>query len=235
MARAFLKFIKRAKLVNGVFFVSKKRAKGKPKRLRMIIDCRTANKFFKPPPRTVLGSVEALTRLRLDVQTPGENLTLESSQKDVLEDFCNLPAVEKAELEQTLFLSQEDVRDFFRRIHVDDIPELCEYFALPPVCPRLLASLYAKAGQSLPAEIREWLEVPGKVFPALTVLAMGFSWSFHLAQCVHEHIADNAVPAAKRFSDRKPPPTLSSRNSVIMLYADNGNHLSLSAKVCNRS
>ncbi len=52
-----LKFIKRAKLVNGVFFVSKKRAKGKPKRLRMIIDCRTANKFFKPPPRTVLGSV----------------------------------------------------------------------------------------------------------------------------------------------------------------------------------
>ena len=61
----------------------------------MILDCRRANLLFRAPPRTVLGSIEALGRVRLD-----------GSAKDA-EREC-------------LFIAQEDIRVCFYRMGIPE-------------------------------------------------------------------------------------------------------------------
>ncbi len=63
--------------------------------LRLIIDRRRTNKLFRPSPRSLLGSIEALGRVRLSKRV-------------------------KKEAEEILYVSQEDVRDFFYRLGIDE-------------------------------------------------------------------------------------------------------------------
>ena len=66
------------------------------------------------------------------------------------------------------------------------------------------------------------------------VLPMGFSWAFYLAQEALRTIVKRVVPAAEFLEDFKPAPELSHDKSVAMIYADNGNHISLSAESADR-
>ena len=52
---------------------------------------------------------------------------------------------------------------------------------------------------------------------------MGWSWSLHWAQKMHEHIAHSAgLEGNSRIVDRTPPPPLSSSSSVAhAIYVDN--------------
>ena len=68
----------------GAFVVTKKGEKQ-----RLIIDARRANKLFRTPPNTILGSVDAWGRLEIDDEQ-GE-----------------------------LFIAQEDVKDYFYRLAID--------------------------------------------------------------------------------------------------------------------
>lgn len=187
----------------GVFFVSKKSGK-----LRMILDARRSNLLFKSPPRTALGSIEALSRLDLTPAEPGGSA-------------------------DRFFVAQEDVRDFFYRLGVDR--GLSDVFALPPVeSRRLLAEFNVLGVEPLPEILKPCFEMEYLV-PALAVLPMGFSWAFHLAHKAHEHLAGLTLEKSASMLDKKPVSRLLPSVSTLMIYADNANHLALSPDVCNIS
>ena len=203
----------------------------------MILDCRTCNKFFRRPPRTLLGSIEALSRLRLaSSRDESCGLSGNSSQSIGSSGTADLDGVSLSEAEDYLdsaFIAQDDVKDFFFRIGVED--DLSEWFGLPEVSIEDLCRVYISDGLEIPDEIAALRGTPGSVHPALVVLPMGWSWSFHLAQCVHEHLASVALPKADRLVDRRPVPDLATGRSCLMLCADNGNHLALNQRVCEAS
>jgi len=237
-------------VINGVFFVLKKSVPGKPRRLRMILDCRNANLLFRHPPRTVLGSVESLGRVRI----PGRKPTETDERPQSFEASADLPnttrpadfhgkheinndddTISVDDLLQCLFMSQDDVQDFFYRLSLESVPELAKYFGLPLVDCEILARLYEADGLPVPAEIQRWRETTRFAHPCMSALSMGWSWAFHLAQCVHEEVGRRSVPEAEHLVDRKPAPEMRHDRACLMLYADNGNHLSLSGKVCEAS
>ena len=224
------------KVINGIFFVSKKRAPGKPRRLRMILDCRNTNLFFRVPPVTVLGSVESLSKVRI----PGKGVEGRSRSEGGSESNEDQRALEEKyvdvdEVFNCLFMSQEDVQDFFYRISTLCIPGLDEYFGLPEVDLHILARLYQRQGRKVPEEIQNLSREKKFANPAMSVLSMGWAWAFFLAQRVHETACSEALPEADLLVDRRPAPKLSPFRSCVMLYADNANHLSLSKHTSDRS
>ena len=84
-----IRFTETPRVSLGVFFVSKKSGK-----LRMIFDARRSNLLFKSPPRTTLGSIEALSRLDLTPAEPGGSA-------------------------DRFLVAQEDVRDIFYRAFLE--------------------------------------------------------------------------------------------------------------------
>ena len=56
---------------------------------------------------------------------------------------------------------------------------------------------------------------------------MGFSWAFYLAQEALRTVVKYVLPRAGFLEDFRPAPTLSCSSSVAMVYADNGDHISL--------
>ncbi len=237
-------------VINGVFFVLKKSVPGKPRRLRMILDCRNANLLFRHPPRTVLGSVESLGRVRIPGRRPSEtderpqpfeasadlpNTTSSADIHEKQEINDDDDTINVDDLLQCLFMSQDDVQDFFYRLSLESVPELAKYFGLPLVDCEILARLYEADGLPVPAEIQRWRKSTRFAHPCMSALSMGWSWAFHLAQCVHEEVGRRSVPEAEHLADRKPAPEMRHDRSCLMLYADNGNHLSLSGKVCEAS
>lgn len=76
--------------------------------------------------------------------------------------------------------------------------------------------------ESLSAFLRDY---PG--YPFFQVLPMGFSWAFHLAHRAHHAVAERApghpAPRLGRACERSMPIA----RSAVMLYADNGNYLSV--------
>ena len=61
------------------------------------------------------------------------------------------------------------------------------------------------------------------------VLPMGFSWAFHLAHSAHEYLASVALPEAPLIRDRRAVPDLLPSRPCLLIYADNADHLGLSA------
>ena len=122
-------------------------------------------------------------------------------------------------VEDELFVAQEDVRDFFYRLGIDE--ELGRYFCLPPVSVDELFIAAAAEGVSL-----EGVE-PGdrEIWPHLAVLPMGFSWAFHLAHVAHEHLAGSVLGETPLVRDREPSIPLAQVSPQCLIYADNSNHL----------
>ena len=58
---------------------------------------------------------------------------------------------------------------------------------------------------------------------------MGFSWAFHLAHAAHEYLAKVALPDAPLIRDRRAVPDLLPSRPCLLIYADNADHLGLSA------
>ena len=191
-------FTSNPRVIIGVFFVTKKNG-----RLRMIIDCRRINNLMRQPPRTLLGSVEALANIDLSCH-PGD-------------------------VHQTMFIAQEDVKDFFYRL---GIPEgMWPLFSFPAVDVNLLRKCF---GNDVPNEI-QCLSETAAVHPCMRVLPMGFSWAFHLAQRCHEFEAAAVLPNVDLLRDRRPFYRLTPKVSRLMLYADNNNHIALDAETADAS
>ena len=159
----------------GLFAVSKK-----PKtidgvltpRQRLILDFRTTNMMFEAPPRTELGSLSALTQ---SILTPAEAAAPESEAPDDTK-----PTAAEAELElcpdQKLFCSGADIQDCFYAVRIPK--DMTKFFCLCRDVTSQQVSLISGGGFGVKA---------GRTYsPCVTVLPMGFSWSFYLVQHLHE-------------------------------------------------
>ena len=176
-----------------VFFVTKKNGK-----LRFIAVARRANVLFRRPPRTVVGSMRSWSRISL----AGRDGSSASAS--------------------TLFVAQEDVRDYFFRLAM---PEgLRDLFCLPHISADLLTKAFLLQGLAVPEEVFEL----GKTITAIAwrfqVLPMFCPWAFHLAHVAHEELATRSRPGIPFIRDRQPLPDLT-KATAILVYADNCDHM----------
>ena len=102
-----------------------------------------------------------------------------------------------------LFVSQEDVKDFFYRLGIGQDPG--EFFSLPPIDPHLLQD---ELGY-LPVEAAKLLDEGfHEIYPYMCVLPMGFSWAFHLAHEAHAELGRRTLPRVTQVRDREPAPLM---------------------------
>ena len=110
-----------------------------------------------------------------------------------------------------IYFSGGDIADCFYHMDVPD--GLADWFSLPRIRARHLP-----AGALARARFRpdDWL------VPCLRVLPMGWSWSLHLAQKVHEHrLLHAGIPRDSMVFDRQPCPTLDAVSDACAAYVDN--------------
>lgn len=75
-----------------------------------------------------------------------------------------------------------------------------------------------------------------RICPCISVLPMGFNWSFYLVQVLHEQAALQALGQSRDsvFLDAHPSPVLSSQQCCSMPYCDNVHVLSLNPELCQQ-
>ncbi|CAE7560259.1 UPF1 [Symbiodinium sp. CCMP2592] len=134
-----------------------------------------------------------------------------------------------------MFVSQEDVKDFFYRLGIGQ--DLGEYFSLPPIDAKMLQD---ELGY-LPAEAAK-LQDAGctEIFPYMCVLPMGFSWAFHLAHEARAELSRRTLPRVAQVRDREPAPLLGRAvtggiHEASLIYADNHNHLGINKEEVDRA
>ncbi len=73
-----------------------------------------------------------------------------------------------------------------------------------------------------------------RICPCISVLPMGFNWSFYLIQALHEQISLRALGISDEWliRDSHPPPLLHGKQAATMPYCDNVHSLSLDARAC---
>jgi hypothetical protein len=164
-------------------------------KLRLILDARKSNAYFRRPPGGNNSSFASLSNVRVP-------------------------------REKTLFISQCDVKDFFFRLQ---LPLGLEgYFGLPSIS-------FSEAQSVFDVEELKLFGEDSSISPHFKVLPMGFSWSFYLAQEALRTVVKRAVPDVRFITDFCSPPDLTDPSPVVMIYADNGNHVGLSADDVDRS
>ena len=127
-------------------------------------------------------------------------------------------------------MAQYDVKDFFYRLK---LPEgNSKYFGLPK---KYLEDLRGSGlGFEKILDAFSGLSDDYFISPVFQVLPVGFSWAFYLAQEALRTIVKRVLPGGKFLEDFKPAPELSPSTNVAMIYADNGNHISLSRSAADR-
>ena len=73
-----------------------------------------------------------------------------------------------------------------------------------------------------------------RICPCISVLPMGFNWSFYLIQALHEQISLRALGVSNDWlvRDSHPPPLLHGKQVATMPYCDNVHSLSLDPRSC---
>jgi hypothetical protein len=116
-----------------------------------------------------------------------------------------------------LFVSQSDVADYFYCIGIDD--HLSSFFCLPSIHVDCLKKW--KVGSNL----WDGKSVDDRVYPALKVMPMGWSWAMWVAQRIHCHVALTAsgLSESRLILDHSPVPDLSDGSPALLIYCDNLN------------
>ena len=116
----------------------------------------------------------------------------------------------ECEAEDTIYMTGADLSNCFYHLKVPDGLE--NYFTLPPV----------RCGAIPGLSERLDLDPDTLVVPALQVLPMGWSWSLHIAQRVHEGRLSAAGADPSLFiQDKKPATSLSHSKIHSAVYVDN--------------
>ena len=135
----------------------------------------------------------------------------------------SLAAISESELVDgaTLKVAGADIRDCFYAVNL----ELQQYFALASDLSD--AEVTAVTGGAVEAG-------SGRGVPVISVLPMGFSWSFYLVQQLHTDIALRALGLDERhlFLDGQPAPSLENDNLTIMPDCDNIHSISTDSSRC---
>ena len=160
-----LRFTTKPKERVGCFFVWKKGRKA----IRMILDARKSNRWFKEPPPVKLCSSESLGGI--EVELPEEAILDPALGRQMLEEY-------------SLYLGVADIKDCFHRLRM---PEwMSPYFCLDPIRARDVGLGGTELdGKTLAAE--------DVVYPCASSFPMGFSWSLFFAQGAGEKACQTAA------------------------------------------
>ena len=138
-----------------------------------------------------------------------------------------LSAVSELVLEsgQSLWVSGADIQDCFYAAKISE--DLSSFFCLLSDLSRDEA--FAVFGE----HVESWGD---RISPCITVLPMGFSWSFYLIQKLHEQSALRSIGGDRSglILDGYPAPHLTGDSVVAMPYCDNLHCLSLDEEACQR-
>ncbi len=104
----------------------------------------------------------------------------------------------------TLFVAQDDARDFFYRLSIPD--DMKGLFGLPFCDYNELCAAFHRVGVAVPSEVHQLHSTGAPIRPAMAVLPMGFSWAFHLAHVCHTYQAERALPDTEVLEERRPVP-----------------------------
>ena len=105
------------------------------------------------------------------------------------------PLVEDTGEKKPIFFSSGDIMDCF--YHCGVPPGLEQWFSLPAIRARHVSHVRIPGKHIHPSAL---------LVPCLKVLPMGWSWSLHIAQRMHEYrIAESGLSRSSRIVDRRPP------------------------------
>lgn len=102
-----------------------------------------------------------------------------------------------------------DVEDAFYNLFLGD---LCPYFGLNALSASSCGATHVGGEEVKEGEM---------VFPVLTALPMGFSWSLHLCQNAVQSVMRRALPELEQIVDGRPAPTLDAKTAAWLAYVDN--------------
>ncbi|CAE7265927.1 AMY1.1 [Symbiodinium sp. CCMP2592] len=144
-------------------------------------------------------------------------------------ELGSLSAVTELELgqDQYLFTSGSDIQDCF---YACFLPKgLEEFFCLASdISPEEAVEVFGE-------NAADFVSAP-RISPCITVLPMGFSWSFYLVQKLHEGACLDAlrIPRSNLILDGYPAPDVSGDSVLSMPYCDNVHCMATSAEACNQ-
>ena len=174
-------------------------------------------------PKVVDGRVRQRQRLILDCR----QVNLQFREPPHCE-LGALAAVGELVLEdnQILYASGSDIQDCFYAARISD--ELSNFFCL-------LSDLSPQEAQLVFGPSSNFGST-SRISPCITVLPMGFSWSFYLIQKLHEQSALRSleVDRSMLILDGYPAPRLAGDQIAAMPYCDNVHSLSLSREACQK-
>ena len=179
-------------------------------------------------------SVSKKPKLVGDTLCPRQRLILDCRQVNLQFrepphcELGSLAAVSEMVLEkdQTLFVSGSDIQDCFYAARISS--EFSNFFCL-------LSDITSSEAHSIFGDEFTYNEF-GRISPCITVLPMGFSWSFYLIQKMHEQSALRALQCdrSQLILDGYPSPKLSGSQVAAMPYCDNVHCMSLDQESCQR-
>ena len=174
-------------------------------------------------PKTVDGKLQLRQRLILDCR----QVNLQFREPPHCE-LGALSAVTELVLDpsDTLFVSGSDIQDCFYAAKISS--EMANFFCL-------LSDISGDEARLVFGD--SFQETPGnRISPCITVLPMGFSWSFYLIQKLHEQSALRALQCNRDMLvlDGYPAPQLSGCSAAAMPYCDNVHSLSLDQESCRK-
>ena len=166
-------------------------------------------------PKVVNGAEVRRQRLILDCRQV--NLQFRAPPITELGSLASLCELELGENE-VLYTGGADIQDCFYACYLPR--PLVEFFCLYGDV--RVGDVGAILGGSLPDAVRD-LPANQMVSPCLSVLPMGFSWSFYLVQQLHEQITLASLHISRHdlFLDARPPPTIEEGKCAGMPYCDN--------------
>ena len=168
---------------------------------------------------------KSVQRQRLILDCRQVNLAFREPPRTELGSLASLCEIELPEGE-TLFCGGADIQDCFYAARTS--PELSNYFCLSQDIS------YSEAlevwGDDFP-----FGDLRGSLSPCITVLPMGYSWSFFLIQKLHEQSTLRALKAdrSRLILEGYPAPELSRDAACAMPYCDNLHSISLSREACD--
>ena len=157
-------------------------------------------------------------KLRIILDTRDVNNFFSTPPKTSLPTSAALSNVEVGP-DDVVFFSGCDLQNAFYHMSVPAGME--KWFSLPSIPAGAIDGLADRLGVS----------AFDHVVPCLQVLPMGFSWSLHICQAVHEsRLEVSGVSDSQRVQDRRPAPDLSDGITRVATYVDNHLCMGINAK-----
>ena len=177
-------------------------------------------------PKDVNGVLHERQRLVLDCRAV--NLLFKEPPRTRLGSLSSVSEM-YLETDQKLYVATADICDCF---YACDVPKGMEQFFCLKSDISLSDALQVTGG-SYDLSVFTGMDF---ITPCITVLPMGFNWSFYLVQVLHEQAALSAlgIPEDKLFLDGSPPPVVSDGYCCTMPYCDNVHVLSYSPTLCQK-